>query len=56
MDDMLTPDLAEDLLDGKPLIPAMGGSIPEMKSLRDRCLDAGIPAVVGCPQGATGKG
>lgn len=53
--DVLTAALAEDLLDGKPLIAAMAGSIPEMKALRDRCLDAGIPAVVGCPPGA-GKG
>ena len=30
-------------------------SIPEMKNLRDRCLVAGIPAIVGCPPGA-GKG
>jgi len=37
------------------LIPAMAGSIPEMKALRDRCLAAGIPVAVGCPPGA-GKG
>lgn len=46
---------AEAALDGKPLIAAMAGSIPEMKSLRDRCLAAGFPASVGCPPGA-GKG
>ena len=51
----LTASLAEELLDGLPLIPAMAGSIPEMKALRDRCLLAGIPALVGCPPGA-GKG
>lgn len=51
----LTAALAEDILDGKPLVPAMAGSIPEMKSLRDRCLVADIPALVGCPPGA-GKG
>ena len=53
--DPLTAAHAEDLLDGKPLVPALAGSIPEMKTLRDRCLLAGIPAVVGCPPGA-GKG
>ena len=53
--DRLTVGLAEELLDGLPLVPAMAGSIPEMKALRDRCLEAGIPAVVGCPPGA-GKG
>lgn len=46
---------AEELLDGLPLVPAMAGSIPEIKALRDRCLAAGIPALVGCPPGA-GKG
>ena len=51
----MTAAEAEDLLDGLPLVPALAGSIPEMKALRDRCIEAGIPAVVGCPPGA-GKG
>src|SRR5262245_25493187 len=34
------------------IVPALSGSIAEMKALRDRCLDAGIPATVGCPPGA----
>jgi hypothetical protein len=51
----LTPTVAEDLLSSADLVPAMSGSMPEMKNLRDRCLDAGIPALVGCPPGA-GKG
>ena len=51
----LTAAEAEQLLEGLPLIPAMAGSIPDMKALRDRCLAAGIPVVVGCPPGA-GKG
>ncbi len=55
MDEPLTAAVAEDLLDGEALIPAMSGSIPEMKALRDRCLEAGVPAIVGCPPGA-GKG
>jgi hypothetical protein len=46
---------AEALLDGQPLVAAMGGSIAEMKSLRERCLAAEIPATVGCPPGS-GKG
>jgi hypothetical protein len=46
---------AEELLDGLPLVPAMAGSIAEMKALRDRCLAADIAALVGCPPGA-GKG
>ena len=52
----LTAAEAEALLDGRPLVPAVAGSIPEMKALRDRCLAAGIPVVVGCPPGAAGGG
>ncbi len=52
---MITIAAADEMLDGVPLIPAMAGSIAEMKKLRDRCLAAGIPALVGCPPGA-GKG
>ena len=48
----LTASVAEEMLDGIPLVPAIAGSIPEMKTLRDRCLAAGIPALVGCPPGA----
>ncbi len=51
----LTVDEAEEQLAGLPLVPAMSGSIAEMKTLRDRCLAAGIPVLVGCPPGA-GKG
>jgi hypothetical protein len=51
----LTIDQAEELLEGLPLVPAIAGSIAEMKALRDRCLAAGIPVLVGCPPGA-GKG
>jgi hypothetical protein len=51
----LTIAMAEEELDGLPLVPAMAGSIAEMKALRDRCLAAGIPVLVGCPPGA-GKG
>ncbi|MEJ7599615.1 MAG: hypothetical protein WKG01_17035 [Kofleriaceae bacterium] len=53
--DPLTPATAERLLAGQELVPAMSGSITQMKSLREKCLDAGIPALVGCPPGA-GKG
>jgi hypothetical protein len=51
----MTSREAEQLLDGLPLVPASAGSIVEMKALRDRCLDAGIAALVDCPPGA-GKG
>jgi len=52
----LTVATAEDMLDGTPLVPALSGSIPDMKKLRDRCLDAGIAVMVGCPPGAGSKG
>lgn len=48
----LTAARAEELLEGQPLVDAMSGSMPEMKALRDRCLDAGIPAKVGCRPGS----
>ena len=54
-DDAMTIEDAETMLAGLPLVPAMAGSIADMKTLRDRCLAAGIPVLVGCPPGA-GKG
>jgi hypothetical protein len=51
----LSVEEAEELLAGLPLVPVIAGSIADMKNLRDRCLAAGIPVVVGCPPGA-GKG
>jgi hypothetical protein len=51
----MTADEAEEFLAGLPLVPAIAGTIPEMKALRDRCLAADIPVLVGCPPGA-GKG
>jgi hypothetical protein len=47
---------AEAELDGLPLVPAVAGSIADMKALRDRCLEADLPALVGCPAGARGGG
>lgn len=52
----LTNDEAVALLDGVDLVTAMAGSIPEMKTLRDRALAAGIPAVIGCPGGGKSCG
>ncbi len=55
MPEPMTLAEATEFLAGLPLVPAMSGSMPDMKALRDRCLGAGIPAIVGCPPGA-GKG
>jgi hypothetical protein len=38
------------------LIPAMSGSIADMKKLRDACRNSGIAAEIGCPPGAKGGG
>jgi hypothetical protein len=54
-EDAITDRDAEEMLAGVPLVPALAGSIADMKKLRDRCLAAGIPALVGCPPGG-GKG
>jgi hypothetical protein len=37
------------------VVAALGGSLIDMKRMRERCLEAGIAAEVGCPPGA-GKG
>jgi hypothetical protein len=49
----VTSEDAEQLLRDLPLVPAMAGSLQEMKALRDRCLAADIPALVGCPGGGS---
>jgi hypothetical protein len=49
----LTQAEAERFLDGVPVVPALAGSLQDMKSMRDRCLAAGIPALVGCPGAAS---
>jgi hypothetical protein len=55
-DDEIDPGLtigdAEEALDGLPLVAVMAGSIQDMKRLRDRCLAAGVPVLVGCPPGS----
>jgi hypothetical protein len=51
---MMTEGEAEEFLHGLPVIPAMSGSIAEMKALRDRCLALDIPVLVGCPPGSGG--
>jgi len=48
----MTETDADELLAGVPVVPAVAGSLPDMKRLRERCLAAGIPALVGCPPGA----
>jgi hypothetical protein len=47
--DPLSVSDAEALLDGVPLISAMGGSLADIKQVRERCLAAGIPVIMGCP-------
>ena len=52
----LSAEQAEEMLDGLPLVPCLAGNLPEMKVIRDRCLAAGIPALVGCPSGGKSCG
>lgn len=33
------------------LIPVTKGSLTELKRLRERCLEAGVPVAIGCPDG-----
>jgi hypothetical protein len=40
---------AEEMLDGLPLVPCLSGTLPELKAIRERCLAAGIPVMLGCP-------
>jgi hypothetical protein len=47
----LTIGQAESMLAEQELITATAGAIHEMKALRERCLEAGIPAIIGCPGG-----
>ena len=51
----LTIAEAEEELAGVPLVPVIAGTIPDIKRLRERCLAAGVPVVMGCPPGS-GKG
>ena len=49
------PDVEESLDGSAPdavIVPAISGLLADMKALRDRCLEVGIPAVIGCPPGA----
>ena len=56
MDDRepLTIAQAEALLDGLPLVAALGGKMDEIKAVRAKCLAAGIPVLMGCPGGGGG--
>ena len=50
----LTVDHAEAMLDGRPLIAALGGKLDDIKAVRAKCLAAGIPVLMGCPGGGGG--
>jgi hypothetical protein len=47
----LTQDEAQERLGSSALVAALEGSLSDMKLVRDQCLSAGIPALVGCPGG-----
>jgi len=50
----LTIAEAEAMLDGLPLVAAMGGGMNDIKAVREKCLAAGIPVLMGCPGGGRG--
>ena len=50
----LTIAEAEAMLDGLPLVAAMGGGMNDIKAVREKCLAAGIPVLMGCPGGGKG--
>lgn len=54
IDSPLTVADAEAALDGVMLVPCVSGSLGYAKELRDKCLAAGIPAVVAAPQPGRG--
>lgn len=45
-------DDAASALEGAALVPLVQGAIPYIKELVQKCLDAGVPALAGCPPGA----
>lgn len=50
----LTIEQAEALLDGAPLVAALGGKLDDIKVVRAKCLAAGIPVLMGCQGGGGG--
>ncbi len=54
IDAPLTLRDAQEALDGLQLVACLAGSLPYIKEVRDKCLDAGIPAMVAAP--APGRG
>ncbi|MBT8496038.1 MAG: hypothetical protein KJO07_23545 [Deltaproteobacteria bacterium] len=43
----MTPEEAADLLADDDLIPIVSGALSYAKQLRDQCLQAGVPVVLG---------
>jgi hypothetical protein len=41
----------DEVLAGAELVPVMKASLAELKRLRARCLEAGVPVAMGCPDG-----
>jgi hypothetical protein len=48
----MTEREADDALaDAEELVPLMKGTMAYLKEIRARCLEAGVPAAMGCPDG-----
>lgn len=51
----MNEDQAAEALGEVELVPAVQGSIDEIKQMRDQCLETGIPVLVMAPPEAAGK-
>lgn len=47
----MTEDDADDALHGEELVPALQGSLADIKRVRDDCLGADIPVALAAPPG-----
>lgn len=52
--DPISLEQAQAELDGLPLVACLSGSLSYIKEVRDKCLEAGIPAMAVAP--APGRG
>jgi hypothetical protein len=47
----MTEHDADEALAGVELIPVVKAPLADLKRLRERCLEAGVPVAMGCPDG-----
>ncbi len=47
----MTEREADEALHDAELVPLMKGSLPDLKKVREQCLDQDVPVAMGCPDG-----